>query len=135
LPHSVADSLQGAAITQLRERGHSLGGEHAAALQLPVLVLLQQYRPRQAGDRGGVGETTHDPGTVLDLLVDAFRQVGAPNLFPVGLREVAEGQHSFLERNGLWEALRQRGGQIIPARLSQRTIHLAIDIPSVHRPG
>ena len=31
-------------VAELRDGGHALSGEHAAALQLPVLVLLQQYR-------------------------------------------------------------------------------------------
>jgi len=35
---------------------HRIEGEHAAALQLPVLVLLQQHRTHQAGDGRVVGE-------------------------------------------------------------------------------
>jgi hypothetical protein len=57
--------------------------------------------------------------------VNPLQQVGAPDLAPVVLGEVAECQHVFLglmhERSGLGEALRQRGGQIIPARLDLRS--------------
>jgi len=86
-----------------------------------VLVLLQQHCPHQTGDGSVVGEDPHDPGAALDLLVHALQQVGAPDLAPVGLREVAEGQHILLglqhELGGPGEALSQRGGQVIPARL------------------
>ena len=44
LPCSSAGGLQGRVIVQLRDGGHALGGEHAAALELPVLVLLQEHR-------------------------------------------------------------------------------------------
>ena len=119
-----AEGLQGGHAIQLRDGGHALGGEHAAALQLPVLVLLQQHRPHQAGDRRVVGEDAHNPGTALDFFIDPLQQVGAPDLFPVGLREVAERQHVLLgrvhERSGLGEALGQRGGQIVPAGLDLR---------------
>jgi hypothetical protein len=53
---SGGSAEQGRQILQVRYGGHALGGEHAAALQLPVLVLLQQHRPNQAGDRRVVGE-------------------------------------------------------------------------------
>jgi hypothetical protein len=56
---------------QLRDGGHALGGEHAAALQLPVLVLLQQHRPHQAGDGGVVGEDADD--TVRRLISSLTR--------------------------------------------------------------
>ena len=56
--------------------------------------------------------------------VDPLQQVGAPDLAPVVLGEVAERQHVLLglvhERSGFGKALRQRGGQIIPARLDLR---------------
>ncbi len=71
------------------------------------------------GDRRVVGEDADDTGAPFDLLVDPLQQVGAPDLAPVGLREVAEGQHVFPglvhERGGIGEAFGQRGGQIIPA--------------------
>jgi hypothetical protein len=57
-----------------------------------MLVLLQQHRPYQAGDGGGVGEDANDAIAApllrrrlrLDLLVDPLQQVCAPDLFPVG---------------------------------------------------
>ena len=82
LHSSGAGGLQGRDVFQVGDGGHALGGEHAAALQLPVLVLLQQHRPYQAGDRRVVGEDADDAGAALDLLVDPLQQVGAPDLSP-----------------------------------------------------
>ena len=86
-----------------------------------MLVLLQQHRPHQPDDRRVVGEDSHNPCAALDLLIDPLQPVGAPDLFPVVLWEVAEGQHALHglmhERSGLGEALRQRRGQIVPACL------------------
>jgi hypothetical protein len=90
---SGGDAEQCGQILQFRDGGHALGREHAAALQLPVLVLLQQHRSYQTGDRGVVGEDADHPGAALDLLIDPLEQVGAPDLAPVGRREVAERQH------------------------------------------
>ncbi len=59
---SGGSTEQGRQILQLRYDGHALGGEHAAALQLPVLVLLQQHRPNQAGNPGVVGEDADEIG-------------------------------------------------------------------------
>ena len=92
---SGAGGLQGRDVIQLRDGGHALGGDHAAALQLPVLVLLQQHRPHQTGDRVVIGEDPDHAGTAFDFLVDALQQVGAPDLFPVLLGEVAERQHAL----------------------------------------
>ena len=90
---SCAEGLQGGAAIQLRDGGHALGGEHAAALQLPVLVLLQQHRPHQAGDRGVFGENAHHGGAALYFFIRPLEQVGSPDFFLVGLWEVAEGKH------------------------------------------
>jgi len=68
LPLSGAGGLECRDVIQLRDGGHAVGGEHAAALQLPVLVLLQQHRPDQAGDRRVVGKNAHDPGAALGFL-------------------------------------------------------------------
>jgi hypothetical protein len=68
LPLSGAEGLQGRGVAQFRDGCHALGGEHAPALQLPVLVLLQQHRPHQAGDGGVVGEGADDTGEALDEL-------------------------------------------------------------------
>jgi len=72
---------------------HDLGGEHAPALKLPVLVLLQQHRAHQTGDRRVVGEDADHAGAAFDFLVDAFEQVGAPDLFPVLGVDVTESEH------------------------------------------
>ena len=116
---SGGDAEQCGQILQFRDGGHALGREHAAALQLPVLVLLQQHRSYQTGDRGVVGEDADHPGAALDLLIDPLEQVGAPDLAPVGRREVAERQHVLPglvhQLSGLGETLSERGGQVIPA--------------------
>lgn len=113
--------MQAGDVSELRDGRHALGGEHAAALQLPVLVLLQQHRPHQADDRGVVGKDADDTGAALDFFVDPLQQVCAPDLAPVVIGEVPESQHVLFglvhERSGLGEAFRQRGRQIIPARL------------------
>ncbi len=121
LPLSGAEGLECRDVIQLRDGGHALGGEHPPALQLPVLMLLKQHRSHQAGDRRVVGENALHAGAALDFFIDSLEQVGAPDLFPVGLREVAEREHILPglvhQRSGLGETLRQRGGQIIPAGL------------------
>ena len=108
---SGAGGLQSRGVAQVGDGRHALGGDHAAALQLPVLVLLQQHRPHQAGDRRVVGKDAHDPGAALDFFIDPLQQVGAPDLAPVVLGEMAEGQHVLPglvhERSGLGEPLRQ----------------------------
>ena len=49
-----------------------------------MLVLLQQHRAHQTGDRGVIGEDADDAGAALDLLVDPLQQVSAPDLFQWG---------------------------------------------------
>jgi len=51
-----------------RNGSHGIEGEHAAALQLPVLMLLQQHRAHQACDRGVVGEDADNAGAAFDEL-------------------------------------------------------------------
>ena len=63
---SGGSTEQGWQIFHLRYGGHALCGEHAAALQLPVLVLLNQHRPNQAGDRGIIEEDADDAGAALN---------------------------------------------------------------------
>ncbi len=75
-----------------RDGSHALDREHAPALQLPVLILLQPHRTHEAGDRGVVREDVNHPSAAFDLLIDAIEQVGAPVLLPMLLREVAERQ-------------------------------------------
>ena len=65
---SGAGGLQGREALQICYGGHALGGEHAAALQLPVFVLLQQNRTHQAGDRRIVGEDADPAGAALGFL-------------------------------------------------------------------
>ena len=48
---------------------------------------------QQAGDGCVVGKDADDAGPPFDLLVEAFQQVGAPDLAPVLVREAMEGQH------------------------------------------
>ena len=57
---------QGRQVFQIRDQGHALGGEHAATLQLPVLMLFQEHRSHQADDRGVVGEDADDAGSPFD---------------------------------------------------------------------
>jgi hypothetical protein len=84
LHSSGAESLQGEAAVKLWVGGQAVSEEHAVALQLPMLVLLQQHRPHQAGDGGVVGKDADDASGELSLLIDLVKQVGAPNLMPVG---------------------------------------------------
>jgi hypothetical protein len=126
---SCVEGLECRHAIYLRDGGLALSGEHAATMQLPVLVLLQQHRPHQAGDGGVIEEDAQIASAMLlfrrklrlDLLIVLLQQVGAPDLFPVVLGEVAESQHvlpGILHQCGcLGEALRQRGGQVIPTRL------------------
>ena len=111
----------GRELLQRGDGSHALGREHAPALQLPVLVLLQQHRTHQAGNRRVVGEDSDHAGTAFDFLIDALEQVGAPDLSPVLVWEVAEGEHVFPgldhELCGPGEALGQGAGQVIPTGL------------------
>lgn len=77
---------------------HRVEPEHAASLQLPVLVLLLQNRPDQAIDRSVVWLDAGDAGAALDLLVDAFEQVGSPQLSPVLVWEEADRQRVLAGR-------------------------------------
>jgi hypothetical protein len=123
-------------VLQRGDGGHALGREHPAALELPVLVLLQQHCIHQPRDRRIVGEDPHHAGAALDFLVDPLEQVGAPDLSPVLIWEVAEGEHVFpglLLRRSLrldhelcrpGEAFGQGAGQVIPTGLDLRSLLL-----------
>lgn len=100
--------------------GHALGAEHAAALELPVFVLLQQHCIHQPGDHCAAKSSSRCD-------VDALKQIGAPGIAPVLSWEVPEGQHviSGLEQWPLAEfvivvtplgSFPQRAGQAIPVR-------------------
>ncbi len=73
----------GKLLSHWRNGCHGVLRKHAPALQLPVLILLQQHRTHQSHDGGVIGKDAHDAGAALDFLVDALEQVGAPQLAPV----------------------------------------------------
>ncbi len=102
LEFSGAGGLQSRGAAQFGDGRHALGGKHAAALQLPVLVLLQQHRTHQAGDRGAVGEDADDAGAALGFLsvvkpLQRRRSLAAgPRAAPVQARPVVAGLHGHL---------------------------------------
>src|SRR5271165_1817771 len=55
--------------------GHPLD-LHVAALEQPLVVLLEQHGADQAGDAGLIGEDADDVGSPLDLLVETFERIG-----------------------------------------------------------
>lgn len=82
--------------------GHRVEREHAAALQLPVLLLPQQHGHHQAGDRDVVAEDVHHPGAAFDHCtsvrtfrcdVQPLQQVCALYLVPLSEGQVAKRQH------------------------------------------
>ncbi len=77
----------------LRGLGHGGLREEAAALQLPLLLLLQQLATHQPGDRVVVGEDADHVGAAFDLVVEPLEWVGIPDLAQVLLREVQERQN------------------------------------------
>src|SRR5881227_1497867 len=68
--------------------GHDLN-LHIAVLQLPFIVLLEQYRADQPDDRGLIGEDTDDIGAPLDLFVEPLERVGAVQFAAVLLGHAA----------------------------------------------
>src|ERR1700751_5063830 len=56
--------------------GHDLNLQ-IAVLQLPFIVLLEQYRADQPNDGGLIGEDADDIGAPLDLFVEPLERVGA----------------------------------------------------------
>ena len=76
--------------------GHSQFGHHLnlhiAVLQLPFIVLLEQYRANQPNDGGLIGEDTDDIGAPLDLFVEPLKRVGAMQLTAVLLGEIQSGK-------------------------------------------
>src|SRR5881227_44984 len=55
--------------------GHDLN-LHIAVLQLPFIVLLEQYRANQPNDGGLIGKDADDIGAPLDLFVEPLKWVG-----------------------------------------------------------
>lgn len=69
-------------------RAHARGREHPLALQLPVLILPEQYGADQTSDCGIVWEDPDDAGVALDFLVDPLEQVVAADPSPVLIMEL-----------------------------------------------
>ncbi len=65
-------------------------GQVAAVAGLPLVVCLDQHRAGEAEQCRLVGEDADHVGPALDLLVQPLQRVGAPQLLPVGWREVGE---------------------------------------------
>jgi hypothetical protein len=66
---------------------------HVAVLQLPLVILFQQYRADQSNDRCFVGEYADDIGPALHLLVQPFQRVCAVQLGAVLSGEVEMRQN------------------------------------------
>src|SRR5438067_5402046 len=56
--------------------GHDLN-LHIAVLQLPFIVLLEQYRANQPNDGGLIGKNADHVGAAFDLFVEPLERVGA----------------------------------------------------------
>ena len=85
-------------------------GKVAFVGDLPFVVGFDEDRAGQPQQRGRVREDTHDVGAALNLLVQSFERVGAPDLFPMRDREIRE-------RGDIWAGLAQHGfdfGQLPP---------------------
>ena len=59
----------------LIELGHAFD-LHISVLELPLVILLEQYGADEANDAVLVGEDADDIGTALDLLVQPLEWVG-----------------------------------------------------------
>jgi len=76
--------------------------EDAPSIELPLLLLLQQQRTHQAGDRGVVREDADDTGSLLERLNKEIKQVGAPDL-----ASVLRGEHPGLTESRFTPFLRR----------------------------
>jgi hypothetical protein len=112
----TSDQLQG--LFRRRDPGHGGLGEEASAFQLPFLLLLQELASHQPGDRGVVGEDADHVRAAFDVLVEALKRVGAPDLAPVLLGEVQERQYvvsgGLHHMDGGGELLAQHLGDPLP---------------------
>src|ERR1700720_915169 len=103
---SRARDLPGISGGGCRQFGHDLN-LHVAVLQLPFIVLLEQYRANQPNDGGFIGEDADDVGTPLDLFVEPLERVCAVQFAAVLLGEIQVGQHIGL-------AVVDEGGELRP---------------------
>jgi hypothetical protein len=62
----------------------------------PLLVDLDRGRPHEPQATVFNGEDAHQQGAPVDLLVEAFEQVGRPEVVVVGARQTVKGER-FLE--------------------------------------
>lgn len=84
---------------------------HVAALELPLVVLLEQHGPDETYDRFIVWEDPDDIGTTLDLRIDAFERVRRCELCSMRLWEVHEREDVILgvvEQHGEFGELRSK---------------------------
>ena len=65
---SGAGGLQSRGVAQFRDGRQALGGQHAAALQLPVLMLFKQHRTTRRVVAGSLGKMPTTLGAALDEL-------------------------------------------------------------------
>lgn len=77
------------------EIGEGLHVEVAGAVE-PFFVLFGGEGAEEAQAAGVVGEDAHDQRTAFEFLVEAFEEVGAFEVFVMGLREAVEGE-GFLD--------------------------------------
>ena len=77
------------------EVGERLHIEVTGAIE-PLLVLFGGECADQAQAACFVGEDAHDERAALEFLVEAFEQVGALEMFVMGLRQPVEGE-GFLD--------------------------------------
>ena len=86
------------------EIGEGLHVEVAGTVE-PFLVLLGGEGAQEAQAAGIVWEDAHEEGAALEFLVEAFEEVGAFEVFMVGLREAVEGE-------GFLDLLLDPGGEL-----------------------
>jgi hypothetical protein len=86
--------------------GHDLN-LHIAVLQLPFIVLIEQYPAHQPNDGGLIGEDANDIGAPLDLFVEPFERIGSVSFAAVLLGEIQVAQHIGL-------AVVDEGGELRP---------------------
>ena len=86
------------------EVGEGLHVGVACAVE-PFLVLFGGQRADEAQAACVVWEDAHDQGAALEFLVEAFEQVGALEMFVMGMREAMESE-------GLFDVFLDPGGEL-----------------------